>query len=84
MQELIIAQKGLEDLWASRAGDRQHVWSFLGQADTTVPSFGFSPIRGETRHLKPPSYIPFWTRQGGKYPSWRRSLAAAWRRKAAL
>jgi hypothetical protein len=31
MQELIIAQKGLEDLWASRAGDGQRVWSFLGR-----------------------------------------------------
>jgi hypothetical protein len=40
MQELIVAQKGLEDLRASRAGDRQRVWSFLGQ------TFGFSPIRG--------------------------------------
>jgi hypothetical protein len=31
MQELVIAQKGLEDLWASRAGDGQRVWSFLGR-----------------------------------------------------
>jgi hypothetical protein len=30
MQELAIAQKGLEDLQASRADDAQHVWSFLG------------------------------------------------------
>jgi hypothetical protein len=36
----------LEDLWASRAGDRQRVWSFLGQADTALASFSFSPIRG--------------------------------------
>jgi hypothetical protein len=46
MQELIVAQKGLEDLWASRAGDGQRVWSFLGQADAALESFGFSPIRG--------------------------------------
>jgi hypothetical protein len=46
MQELVIAQKGLEDLWASRAGDGQRVWSFLGQADAALASFGFSPIRG--------------------------------------
>jgi glutamate dehydrogenase/leucine dehydrogenase len=25
MQELVVTQKGLEDLWASRAGDRQRV-----------------------------------------------------------
>jgi hypothetical protein len=46
MQELVVAQKGLEDLWASRASDGQCVWSFLGQADAALASFGFSPIRG--------------------------------------
>jgi hypothetical protein len=46
MQELVIAQKGLEDLWASRSGDGQRVWSFLVQADTAQASFGVSPIRG--------------------------------------
>jgi hypothetical protein len=46
MQELVIAQKGLEDLRACRAGDRQCAWSFLGQADAAPASFSFSPIRG--------------------------------------
>jgi hypothetical protein len=46
MQELVVAQKGLEDLWASRAGDGERVWSFLGQADAALASFGFSPIQG--------------------------------------
>jgi uncharacterized protein (DUF3084 family) len=46
MQEPVVAQKGLEDLRASRAGDGQRVWSFLGQADAALASFGFSPIRG--------------------------------------
>jgi uncharacterized protein (DUF3084 family) len=46
MQELIVAQRGLEDLRASRAGDGQRVWSFLGQANTALASFGFSPIQG--------------------------------------
>jgi hypothetical protein len=35
-----------KDLQASRAGDGQRVWSFLGQADAALASFGFSPIRG--------------------------------------
>jgi hypothetical protein len=35
MQELAVTQKGLEDLQASRAGDGQRVWSFLGQTDVT-------------------------------------------------
>jgi hypothetical protein len=45
MQELAVARKGLEDLQASRAGDAQCVWSFLGQADAILASFGFSPVR---------------------------------------
>jgi hypothetical protein len=46
MQELVITQNGLEDLWASQASDGQHVWSFLGQPDATLVSFGFSHIQG--------------------------------------
>jgi hypothetical protein len=46
MQELAIAQKGLEDLQASRAGDGQCVWSILSQANAALASFGFSPVRG--------------------------------------
>jgi hypothetical protein len=45
MQELAVARKGLEDLQASRASDAQRVWSFLGQADAVLASFGFSPVR---------------------------------------
>jgi hypothetical protein len=45
MQELAVARKGLEDLQAARAGDAQRVWSFLGQADAVLASFGFSPVR---------------------------------------
>jgi hypothetical protein len=30
MQELVVVQKGLEDLRASRADDGQRVWRFLG------------------------------------------------------
>jgi hypothetical protein len=45
MQELAIARKGLEDLLVSHAGDAQRVWSFLGQADAVLASFGFSPVR---------------------------------------
>jgi uncharacterized protein (DUF3084 family) len=45
MQELVVAQKGLEDHRASRAGDGHRVWSFLGQVDAALASFGFNPIR---------------------------------------
>jgi hypothetical protein len=46
IQELAVTQKGLEDLQPSRARDGQHVWSFLGQADAALASFGFSPVWG--------------------------------------
>jgi hypothetical protein len=45
MQGLSVTRKGLEDLQASRAGDAQHVWSFLGQEDAVLASFSFSPVR---------------------------------------
>jgi hypothetical protein len=45
MQELAVTRKGLEDLQTSHAGDAQHLWSFLGQADAVLASFGFSPVR---------------------------------------
>jgi hypothetical protein len=45
LAELAVARKGLEDLQAARASDAQRVWSFLGQADAVLASFGFSPIR---------------------------------------
>jgi hypothetical protein len=51
MQELAVARKGLEDLQAAHAGDAQRVWSFLGQADAVLASFGFSPVRTGGREL---------------------------------
>jgi hypothetical protein len=45
MQELIVAQKRLENLWAIRAGEAQKVWDFLGQVESTLVPFGFSPLR---------------------------------------
>jgi hypothetical protein len=45
MQELAVARKGREDLQASRAGEAQSVWSFLGQVDAVLASFGFSPVQ---------------------------------------
>jgi hypothetical protein len=59
MQELVISHKDLEDLRASRAGDRQSVWSFLGQAGVALASIGFSPIRGGDVAPEPASYFPF-------------------------
>jgi hypothetical protein len=45
MQELAIARKGLEYLQASHTSRAQHFWSFLGQADAALVSFGFNPVQ---------------------------------------
>jgi hypothetical protein len=45
MQELAVPRKGLEDLQVSQVGEAQRVWSFLGQADAALVSFGFSPVQ---------------------------------------
>jgi hypothetical protein len=66
MQELVITQKGLEDLQASRAGDGQRVWSFLGQADAALVSFDFSPIRGGDATPKADVVLPLLDLTGRK------------------
>jgi hypothetical protein len=44
MQELTIAQKMLEELLASRAGEARRVWDFVGQIEATPVPLGFSPL----------------------------------------
>jgi hypothetical protein len=45
MYELAAAQKRLEDLQAVRVGEAQKVWDFMGQAESALVPFGFSPLR---------------------------------------
>jgi hypothetical protein len=45
MQELATAQKRLEDLRVVCACEAQNVWDFLGQAESALVPFGFSPLR---------------------------------------
>jgi hypothetical protein len=66
MQELVITQKGLEDLRASRASDGQRIWSILGQADAALASFDFSPIRGGDATPKAGVVLPFLDLAGWK------------------
>jgi hypothetical protein len=66
MQELVVARKGLEDLQVSRAGDPQRVWSFLGQADAVLASFGFSPIRTEDAAPEGGVVVPLLDSTGAK------------------
>jgi hypothetical protein len=84
MQELAVARKGLEDLQAARAGDAQRVWSFLGQADVVLASFGFSPIRTGGASPKGGVAVPSLILPRQRYPIWRMLSAAASRRKAVL
>jgi uncharacterized protein (DUF3084 family) len=77
MQELAVVQKVLEDLQASRAGDGQRVWSFLGQADAALASFGFSPVRGGDTIPESGVVLPLLDSAGRKISSWKRPLTAA-------
>jgi hypothetical protein len=45
MHELAATQKWLEDLQAARVGEAQTFWDFLGQAESALVPFGFSPFR---------------------------------------
>jgi hypothetical protein len=47
MQELAAAHKWLEELQAVHVGEAQKVWDFLGQAESTLVPFGFSPLWSE-------------------------------------
>jgi hypothetical protein len=51
MQELVVAQKRLEDIHVSFASEAQSVWSFLCQADAALAPLDFNPIR--TGHSTP-------------------------------
>jgi uncharacterized protein (DUF3084 family) len=77
MQELAVVQKVLEDLQASRAGDGQRVWSFLGQADAALASFGFSPVRGGDTIPESGVVLPLLDSAGRKISSWKRPSTAA-------
>jgi hypothetical protein len=44
MWELVVAQKRLDDLQASRASEAQEVWRFLGQTDATLVPLSFTPV----------------------------------------
>jgi hypothetical protein len=84
MQELAVTRKGLEDLQVARAGDAQRVWSFLGQADAVLASFGFSPVRTGGTAPKGGVVVPSLILPRQRYPIWRMLSAAASRRKAVL
>jgi hypothetical protein len=43
-QELATAQKRLENLQVVCVGEAQKVWDFLGQAESALVPFGFSPL----------------------------------------
>jgi hypothetical protein len=45
MQELATAQKRLEDLHVVCVGEVQKVWDFLGQTESALVPFSFSPLR---------------------------------------
>jgi hypothetical protein len=50
MQELIVAQKRLEDLQAICVGEAQKVWDFLGQAESALVPPLFCGLGTRSQH----------------------------------
>jgi hypothetical protein len=82
MQELVVAQKRLEDIHVSFVSEAQSVWSFLCQADAALAPLDFNPIRPGIRHLKLASCSRSLTRLEPRCPSQRRSSEANWSRRS--
>jgi hypothetical protein len=66
MQELATAQKWLEDLQAVRVGEAQKVWDFLGQVESALVPFGFSPLWSEIRAQEVSAKLPLLDSAGAK------------------
>jgi hypothetical protein len=66
MRELAVAQKRLDDLQASRAGEAQQVWRFLGQTDDALALLDFSPVRTGFLAQEVGTVLPFLDSVGAK------------------
>jgi hypothetical protein len=87
MQELVAAQKRLEDLQAIRVGEAQKAWDFLGQAESTLAPFGFSPLQSRVPAQEVSAELLQLDSAGAKMLSWKmsptgwRQRATSWRRR---
>jgi hypothetical protein len=66
MQGLAAAQKWLENLQAVRVGEAQKVWDFLGQVESALVPFGFSPLWSEIRAREVSAKLPLLDSTGAK------------------
>jgi hypothetical protein len=66
MQELAAAQKRLEELQASRAGELQRVWDFLGPTVAAVVPLDFSPLRSGLPAQEVDAVLPLLVLVGAK------------------
>jgi hypothetical protein len=66
LQELAATQKWLEDLQAICVGEAQKVWDFLGQAESTLVPFSFSPLRSEVPAQEVSAELPLLDYGGAK------------------
>jgi hypothetical protein len=79
LQELAAARQRLDELQATRTGEAQKVWGFLGQTEAVLMPLGFNPIRPWAlwERLSPRSRWS--TLQGQRCCSWRKSSVVSWR-----
>jgi hypothetical protein len=66
MQELVAAHKRLEDLQAVHVGEAQKLWDVLGQAESALVPFGFSPIRSRVPAQEVSAELPLFDSAGTK------------------
>jgi hypothetical protein len=77
MQELAAAQNRLEDHQVVCVGEAQKVWDFLGQAESALVPFGFSPLWFRVLAHEVSTELTLLDSAGAKM-----SLPACWRQRA--
>jgi hypothetical protein len=81
MRELTVAQKRLEELLTSQAGEARRVWDFLGQIEAAPVPLASALSALGSRHKRSTPYFHFLTLLEPRCPSWRRSSVVDWRRR---
>jgi hypothetical protein len=66
LQEQAAAQKRLEELQASQAGEARRVWVFLGQTEAALVPLGFNPLHSEVPTEEVDDVLPLLDKAGAK------------------
>jgi hypothetical protein len=81
-QVLADACKRLEELQATRVGEAQKVWDFLGQTETVLMPISFDPLCSRDPVQEVSAVLPLLDSTGAKILKQRKSSAVSWRQRA--